>query len=83
MSESSTTQIELIMRQTDYDLEKASQKLIEHDGDVLKVVREYMGPSKPNPYCTNKMSKNQQVFKEIRSMMDEAARNYELKKAQA
>jgi hypothetical protein len=70
----------MIMRQTDYNKETAQQKLTEHNNDVMEVIREYMAPVKPHKICTTKLSVNQQIYKEIRGMMDDAAKAYELKK---
>ena len=77
-----TSVIDMILRQTDYSLETATQKLQEHNNDVMAVIREYMAP----PVVTKDLKKgttvsvNQQIYKEIRIMMDAAARNYEIKK---
>ncbi len=72
--------IELIMRQTDYDKITAEQKLTEHNDDAMQVIREYLKPSKPNKICTTRLSVNQQIYKEIRGMMDDAAKTYLNKK---
>jgi len=70
--------VELVMRQTDYDENKAVAKLSEHKGEVVAVIREHMGGSKyskPAPSTTN-----QAVFNEIRGMMDDAATRYRAEK---
>jgi hypothetical protein len=53
----------------------------------MAVIREYMAPATvPAPADTKDLKKgttvsvNQQIYKEIRIMMDAAARTYELKK---
>ena len=69
---------DLIMRQTDYDADTATQKLEEHNKDVLAVIREYMGASKPDKQKTP--STNQAIYGEIRTMMDDAAASYRVKK---
>jgi hypothetical protein len=69
------------MRQTDYDRTTAQQKLTEHNNDVMQVLREYMAPAKPIKVCTTKLSVNQQIYKEIRGMMDDAAKKFELERA--
>jgi hypothetical protein len=74
--------IDMIMRQTDYDQNTAEKKLNDHQNDVTEVIREYMAPAKPAKICTTRLSVNQQIYKEIRGMMDDAAKAYELKKAQ-
>lgn len=82
MIEINEEHINMIMRQTDYTRETAQQKLQEHKNNLMSVIREYMAPpsnasaSAPGPV----KSVNQQIYKEIRGMMDDAARNYENKK---
>lgn len=70
---------DLVMRQTDYDEETAVQKLEEFKGDVMAIVREYMGPAKKVEQNTP-TSTNQVIMKEIRTMMDDAAAKYRIKK---
>ena len=72
--------IDIIMRQTNYDKDIAQKKLTEHNNDFMQVIREYMMPTNQKPVCTTKLSVNQQVYKEIRGMMDDAAKRYELEK---
>jgi len=72
--------IHMIMRQTNYDEDFAQKKLSEHNNDSMQVIREYMRPTNQKPVCTTKLSVNQQVYKEIRGMMDDAAKRYELEK---
>lgn len=72
--------VELIMRQTNYDKDVAEQKLKDHNNDYMQVIREYMTPSNKKPVCTTRLSVNQQIYKEIRSMMDDAAKKYEAEK---
>lgn len=76
------TLIDVIIRQTDYTEEKAIEKLTEHKNDVIAIVREYMGVVKP-PTRNDlvKSSTNQQIFSEIRNLMDDAAKTYQTKKA--
>jgi len=72
--------LDMIMRQTNYDKDIAQKKLTEHNNDFMQVIREYMMPTNQKPVCTTKLSVNQQVYKEIRGMMDDAAKKYELEK---
>ena len=69
----------LVMRQTDYDETTADQKLLDHNNDILAIVREYMGP--PAEQELKPSTTNQQIFTEIRTMMDDAAATYRVKKA--
>ena len=69
---------DIIMRQTDYDEETADKKLEEHNKDVIAVIREYMGASKTVEKTP--VSTNQAIYGEIRTMMDDAAASYRVKK---
>ena len=72
---------EMVLRQTDYTIEMAQQKLLEHNNDVIQVIREYMKPqAKQQPTQPKPLSTNQQIYKEIRGMMDDAAATYNNKK---
>ena len=66
------------MRQTDYDKEKALEKLKQHNMVALDVVKEYMGI--PLKRERKKVSTNQAVFREFRTFLDEACSNYNKKK---
>ena len=68
----------IIMRQTDYTREVATNKLLEHNNDILSVIREYNGPPKKPARAIK--SVNQQIYTEIRSLMDDAAATYNSKK---
>ena len=67
------THIEVILRQTDYTFEQAREKLSEHNNDYMAVIRSYLkqGLTSTNPIA-KPLSMNQQIYKEIRSFMDEA-----------
>ena len=80
-----TEQINIILRQTDYDVPTAEQKLEQHNNNVMLVIREYLNHGKNNVITinsssTHKISKNQQIYKEIRTFMDDAAKAYQDKK---
>jgi len=69
--------IAMIMRQTNYDDITAKEKLAEHKDDAMKVIREYLNGGKIiSPPCKTRLSVNQQIYKEIRGMMDDAAKTY-------
>tara|TARA_Y100001935_G_scaffold145155_1_gene119926 strand:+ start:579 stop:1037 length:459 start_codon:yes stop_codon:yes gene_type:complete len=73
--------VDVVMRQTDYDREKSQIKLKEHNFDVEKIVREYMNPQKPiEPKEEIKLSTNQIVYKEFRTMLDQASTKYRIEK---
>lgn len=64
----------LVMRQTNYDEETAIKKIIEHDLDVMKVIREYMNVS--NTSKTTSKSTNQLMYGEFRKFLDDASRSH-------
>ena len=70
--------IKMVIRQTDYSEEDAILKLKEHKNDYMEVIREAMGINKQKKE-NNITSVNQQIYKEIRGMMDDAANNYRIK----
>lgn len=67
--------VQVVCRQTDYDQEKAKDKLIQHSLDLQAVVREYMGVGEKKT-VEKKTSTNQMVFKEFRTFLDDAASSY-------
>lgn len=62
--------IAIILRQTDLTEDQAKTRLENHRGDYIKVLEEYHGiKKKVKPTSTI----NQQIYKEIRTVMDDAA----------
>jgi len=75
--------IDIIKRQTDYNENVIREKLALFNNNITDVIRDYMNPPKTNEIQTTpqkKCSKNQQIYKEIRCMMDDASMLYEEKK---
>ena len=76
----------IILRQTDYTEEEVIQKLKEHNNNPMAVIREYMSmplPSSSAPApapAARAKSVNQQIYGEIRGLMDTASKTYQLKK---
>lgn len=68
----------VVIRQTDYDKEKALEKLKEHNMVTLDVIKEYMGI--PLKREIRKVSTNQAIFREFRTFLDEACSNYNKQK---
>ena len=73
---------DIVMRQTDYSEEQALEKLKEHNKDIMAIVREFMGVSTKTKDTknNNNTSVNQQIYGEIRNLMDTAAASYKAKK---
>jgi hypothetical protein len=67
----------LIVRQTDYDMIIAKEKLIEHDLNTLLVIKDWMGINVKSE--TIKKSTNQMVFDEFRSFLTEASLKFKEK----
>jgi len=67
--------IQLIMRQTDYNEDKAREKLGEFKFDELAVIRDYFGIAEKKVEEPVK-SVNQAIYKQLRGHLDGAMRNY-------
>jgi hypothetical protein len=67
--------IQLIMRQTDYNEDKAREKLGEFKFDELAVIRDYFGIGEKKVTQPVK-SVNQAIYKQLRCHLDGAMRNY-------
>jgi hypothetical protein len=72
--------VEMIVRQTTLSEKEAAEKLKEHNFDYVKVIEEFMGIDKRKKVQSKTLSVNQQIYKEIRTVMDDGAFNYYNKK---
>jgi DNA-binding cell septation regulator SpoVG len=76
----------IIIRQTTLTKEEALDRLTFYNNDYIKVIEEFMGMNmnmneRNLKHKENKtLTINQQIYKEIRSIMDDAAMNYYSKK---
>jgi hypothetical protein len=70
----------IILRQTDYSEEEVMNKLKEHNNNAMNVIREYMGSTSTIKSNNPPKSENQQMYTNMRGMLDSAARNYRIKK---
>lgn len=69
--------IQMIMRQTDYNAEVARDKLVAHNDDPIKVIKDYMGiVEKPKPPVK---SLNQEIYKQLRRRLDDSIRDFNAK----
>lgn len=74
MSNELENNIEIILRQTTLSREEAIEKLNEYNNDYIKVIKFFMGIKEKN---TEKIvSVNQQIYKEIRTVLDDATRTF-------
>jgi hypothetical protein len=67
-------EVDIIIRQTEYNSEEALQKLIEHDMNKESIIKEFMG-IEINPQKVSR-TVNQKVFDEFRNFLDESSENY-------
>ena len=73
------TKIQRILLQTDYSDVEAMKKLQHYSYDEFAVIREYLGiPDKPVKGTSR--SVNQEIYKQIRSNLDTAIREYNIRK---
>ena len=76
--------IELVMRQTNYSKEIASEKLSQWGNNYLHVIKEYMDPDFQKEKIVNKSNtKNQMIYGEIRNFMDDVNKQQIQRKRQA
>ena len=72
--------INLVLNQTNMDYETAKQMLEENDFNSLKVIRQHFGIKEKQEKKEDVVNVNQQVYKEIRNLMDTASKQYRIKK---
>ena len=67
--------IQIIIRQTNYNENEAKEKMQKHNNNHIKVIEEYMGISHEKE---NKpiVSVNQEKYKQFRNLMEEGYNNY-------
>lgn len=66
--------IQMIMRQTDYDEKKVSEKLIEFNYDPIKVIRDFMGIAEKKAPPIKSL--NQEIYKQIRTKLDASIQKF-------
>lgn len=66
--------IKMVARQTEYSYEEAKEKLIIYNNDYITVIKEFMNID--NKKIDTTKTTNQQIYREIRNLMDDAATNY-------
>jgi hypothetical protein len=73
--------INIVCRQTDYDYDKAKEKLQLYDNCIENVINDYLGINAKKNEPVKKSSINQMIYSEIRTLMDDSIKNYEKNKA--
>lgn len=61
--------IQMVMRQTNYNENEAKQALEENNGDVMVVVKKYLGIPIQNTNDLIKGSKNQEIYRQFRQKL--------------
>jgi len=77
--ESLSTNIDIILRQTNYSEEEARDKLFEYNNDYIAVIKAYLGVKKDASKPEIK-SVNQEIYKQMRFKLDSAMRDYTVRK---
>ena len=60
---------QLVMRQTNYSYEEATEQLLLHNNDITQIIRLYLNNGKPAEQMKKPLSINQQIYKEIRGLL--------------
>lgn len=74
--------VQVLMRQTEYSELEAEIKLKDYDYKILDVLNNYHGYSNKNDNSGPKTT-NQQIYGEIRNLMDTGARNFRIEQERA
>jgi len=69
--------IQIIMRQTDYTLLEAKEKMQLFDNDHIKVIKSFMGIVEKKALPIK--SVNQEIYKQLRRKLDDSMREYNSK----
>lgn len=75
-----TELINCIIRQTNLNESDAEKLLIENNNDAFKAIKQHYGIIENKKPTQEKVSVNQQIYKEIRTFMDSASKTYRDKK---
>jgi len=68
--------IGIIMRQTTLSEEESKERLTYYNNEYVKVIEEFMGTHNKNKKTEKSSTINQQIYKEIRTVMDNASMNF-------
>lgn len=68
--------IDIVLRQTTLTREEVVERLEKNNNDYLKVIEEFMGIDRNKSKKKSDSTVNQQIYSEIRGVMDEAAKYF-------
>ena len=66
--------VDIVLRQTTLSRDEVIERLSKNENNYLNVIEEFMGINKNKQ--KNNITVNQQIYKEIRAVMDGAANNF-------
>jgi hypothetical protein len=69
--------VELILRQTNYSLEEAREKLHEYNDDHMQVIKSYFGITEKKELPVKSI--NQEIFRQLRKKLDTNMRDYKVR----
>lgn len=68
--------IQYVVRQTNLNETEAEKLLEENNNDSINAIKQYYGLNNKKEVTQEKVSVNQQIYKEIRMLMDTASKNH-------
>ena len=74
MADTNEELVEIVLRQTTLSRDEVIERLSKNENNYLNVIEEFMGINKNKQ--KNIITVNQQIYKEIRAVMDGAANNF-------
>ena len=72
--EEENNKLDIIIRQTNYSIELAREKLQENNGDHIKVIKEYFGITEKK--APKVASVNQEIYRQLRKKLDTNMNEY-------
>jgi hypothetical protein len=74
MADNNEELVEIVLRQTTLSRDEVIERLEKNENNYVKVIEEFMGINKNKQ--KNNLTLNQQIYKEIRSVMDNSTNNF-------
>ena len=74
MADNNEELVDIVLRQTTLSRDEVIERLEKNENNYVKVIEEFMGINKNKQ--KNNLTLNQQIYKEIRNVMDNASNNF-------
>jgi hypothetical protein len=68
--------IDIVLRQTTLTRDEVIERLNKNENNYIKVIEEFMGITKNITKDKTNITVNQKIYKEIRTIMDDASNNF-------